>query len=85
MYTQKRSFIKFGLLAAAAFAPAAHSEITFNGFASFRATAADNDGTASTPFSSLKGGGDISFKDESLFAIQASSDLGEGFSATVSY
>ena len=31
----------------------------------------------------MKGDGDISFKDESLFALQASANLGEGLSATV--
>lgn len=59
-----------------------HAEIVFNGFASIRATAANSDETTS-PFDSLKGNGDISFKDESLFAIQARTDLGERLSATV--
>ena len=62
----------------------AFAEINFNGFASIRATAADSDG-GQTPFSFLKGDGDISFKDESLFAIQARADLGEGLSATVQF
>lgn len=72
-----------GVLAAAILTPAAHAELTFNGFASIRAVSADADGVQGTPFANLKGDGDISFKDESLFAIQASADLGEGLSATV--
>lgn len=75
--------VKYGILAAALLAPVANAEINFNGFASIRATAADADGPNGTPFSTLKGNGDLSFKDESLFALQASSDLGEGLSATV--
>lgn len=58
------------------------AEVTLNGFASIRATAADSD-NGTTPFSTLKGDGEVSFKDESLFAIQARADLGEGLSATV--
>jgi hypothetical protein len=61
-----------------------HADIRFNGFASIRATIADSDGSQS-PFSTLKGNGDISFKDESLFALQASADLGEGLSATAQF
>jgi len=60
----------------------AAADITFNGFASIRATAADSDG-GEPPFSTFKGDGDISFKDESLFALQARADLTEGLSATV--
>lgn len=75
--------IKVGILATTVLAPAAQAEITFNGFASIRATAADADGPSGSPSIALKGDGDISFKDESVFAIQASSDLGDGFSATV--
>ena len=60
----------------------AMAEINFNGFASIRATAADSDGNTS-PFPDLKGDGDISFQDESLFALQASAHLGDGLSATV--
>lgn len=60
---------------------ASHADITFNGFASIRATIADSDGTDS-PFTTFQGNGDISLKDESLFALQASADLGQGLSAT---
>lgn len=59
------------------------ADINFNGFASIRATAADADGPSGRPFSDLKGNGDFSFEDESLFAIQASADLGDGLSATI--
>jgi hypothetical protein len=61
-----------------------HADIKLNGFASIRATIADSDGSQS-PFSTLKGDGDISFKDESLFALQASADLGEGLTATAQF
>ncbi|RZM71866.1 hypothetical protein C3B51_22315 [Pseudoalteromonas rubra] len=59
-----------------------YAEIVFNGFASLRATAADSDGGA-PPFPTLHGDGDVSFSDESLFALQARADLSEGLSATV--
>lgn len=59
-----------------------YAELRFNGFASIRATAADSD-NGTPPFDRFKGDGDISFKDESLFAIQASADLSEGLTATV--
>jgi hypothetical protein len=62
----------------------AQADLTFNGFASIRATSLDSDGGTS-PFQSLKGDGDISFKDESLFALQARADLGDGLSATVQF
>lgn len=58
------------------------AEINFNGFASMRATAADSD-FGTSPYGRFKGNGDISFKDDSLFALQASADLTEGLSATV--
>jgi len=84
MNTFKWNPIKCGIFAAAALSPVANAaDINFNGFASIRATAADADGSANSPFTNLKGDGDISFKDDSLFAVQASSDLGEGLSATV--
>lgn len=67
------------LLSSAVFA-----DVRFNGFASVRATAVDSD-TGVSPFVINKGDGDISFKDDSLFALQASSDLGEGLSATVQF
>ncbi|ALU41800.1 hypothetical protein AT705_01995 [Pseudoalteromonas rubra] len=61
---------------------ASYADVVFNGFASLRATAADSDGGTS-PFETLEGDGDISFSDESLFALQARADLGGGLSATV--
>jgi len=58
------------------------AEIRFNGFASVHMTSVDTDG-GTGPFSQYGGDGDISFKEESLFALQASSYLSEGLSATV--
>ena len=77
-----KQLLKYSALPLAIFSGHAFADINFNGFASIRATAADSDGGTS-PFETLKGDGDISFKDESLFAIQASADLGEGLTATV--
>lgn len=70
------------LAVSACFSFNAQADLTFNGFASIRATSLDSD-TGASPFQKLKGDGDISFKDESLFALQARADLGEGLSATV--
>lgn len=61
--------------------PMAMADVQFNGFGSVRATQADSDGGTS-PYSFLEEG-DITFKGESLFALQARADLGEGLSATV--
>ncbi|NMP32847.1 hypothetical protein HII17_14920 [Thalassotalea sp. M1531] len=61
--------------------PYAVAEIQFNGFGSVRATYSESD-NGSAPFSYLDEG-DITFKGESLFALQARADLGEGLSATV--
>ena len=73
---------KYAIPLAFIYSSCAMAEINFNGFASIRATAADSDGGQS-PFGSLEGDGDVSFKDESLFALQASAGLGDGLSATV--
>ncbi len=54
----------------------AHAEVTFNGFANIVA------GQASSGDNLWGYDDDISFKPNSLFALQASSDLGEGLSAT---
>ncbi len=62
----------------------ASAEITLNGFASIRATVADSD-NGTSPFPTFKGNDDVSFKDESLFAVQARADLSEGLSATVQF
>ncbi|KZN59254.1 hypothetical protein N473_03600 [Pseudoalteromonas luteoviolacea CPMOR-1] len=69
-----------GALASCSFC--SYAEVVFNGFASLRATSADSDGGTSA-FPTHKADGDISFSDESLFALQARTDLGEGLSATI--
>lgn len=62
-------------------AMASHAELLFNGFGSVRVTTVSSEGDA--PYPVLPADGDVSFKEESLFAIQARTDLGEGFSVTV--
>ena len=54
----------------------AHAEVNFNGFANIVA------GQASSGDSQWGYDDDIDFKQDSLFALQASSDLGEGLSVT---
>jgi len=61
--------------------PCSFADISWNGFASIRASQANSDG-GTPPFSQFKEG-EISFKSESLFAIQGRADLTEGLSATV--
>lgn len=61
--------------------PASYADVKLNGFASIRASQANSDG-GKAPFGEFKEG-QISFKSESLFALQASADLTEGLSATV--
>lgn len=63
----------------------AQAEVNISGFASMRATALDSDIPLPEGhiYSDLKGNGDVSFKDESLFGLQMSADLTEGLSATV--
>lgn len=63
--------------------PQSFADITFNGFASIRASQINSDG-GSAPFGDFKDG-EISFKDESLFALQASADLTEGLTATIQF
>ncbi|WP_206483499.1 hypothetical protein [Thalassotalea sp. G2M2-11] len=63
------------------FIPSSFADITLNGFASIRGSQANSDGGLA-PFPEFKEG-EVSFKSESLFAIQARADLGEGLSATV--
>lgn len=77
-------FAAIPLAVSACFSFNAQADLTFNGFASIRATTLDSD-TGASPFQKLKGDGDISFKDESLFALQARADLGDGLSATVQF
>ncbi|MCO4797620.1 MAG: hypothetical protein KC484_00270 [Colwelliaceae bacterium] len=60
--------------------PQSFADITLNGFASIRATQVNSDG-GSAPFGFKEG--EITFKDESLFAIQARADLTEGLTATI--
>lgn len=64
------------MLCAALPATSAHAEVTFNGFANIVA------GQASSGDELWGYDDDISFKTDSLFALQASTDLGEGLSAT---
>ncbi|TRY31407.1 hypothetical protein [Aliiglaciecola sp. M165] len=60
----------------------AFAEVSINGFASIRATSSDQDGD--TPaHQGIEGNGELSFKDESLFALQARADMGDGLSATI--
>lgn len=82
MLTILKPIIYVGTVALLLMSELASAEVQLNGFASIRATAADSDGGVS-PFPTLKGDGEISFKDESLFALQATADLGEGLRATV--
>ncbi len=64
-------------------APASFADVTFNGFASIRASQANSDG-GTEPFPEFTEG-EISFKSESLFGLQARADLGEGLSATIQF
>lgn len=57
------------------------ADVQWNGFASIRGTSANSDGNTS-PFPEYSEG-EFSFKSESLFALQARTDLGDGLSATV--
>ncbi|MEW6990084.1 hypothetical protein AADZ91_05275 [Colwelliaceae bacterium 6441] len=61
--------------------PHSFADIAFNGFASIRASQASSD-NGLTPFPEFKEG-EIDFKGESLFGLQARADLGDGLSATI--
>ncbi len=63
------------------YAPFTLAEIQFNGFASMRASQLSSDG-GDTPYSAFTEG-QVSFKSESLFALQARADLGDNLSATL--
>lgn len=77
-----KSFRSLGLVLVTAVLPAtALAEITLNGFASIRGTSVSSDG-GQEPFPGFEEG-ELSFNPESLFALQAQADLGEGLSATV--
>ncbi|WP_017445360.1 porin [Gayadomonas joobiniege] len=65
------------ILAAAGFSASTLAEIRFNGFASIVAGKSISDNTGATGFDN-----DISFKNESIFALQAATDLQENLSAT---
>lgn len=58
-----------------------YAELVFNGFGSVRATNVSSEGES--PYPTLPEEGRTSFKEESLFAIQARADLGEDFSVTI--
>lgn len=58
-----------------------YADIQLNGFASIRATSVSSDG-GGEPYPNFSDG-ELSFKPESLFALQASADLGDKLSATV--
>lgn len=62
----------------------ANAELKFNGFGSVRGTYVDTD-SIKQPFADLPEDGEVSFKDESIFGIQARADLGDGLSATVQF
>ncbi len=84
-HTMKKSNIAYQSLALAValgcLPTSSFAEIQLNGFASIRGTSVSADG-GSEPFPGYEEG-NFSFKSESLFAIQARADLGEGLSATV--
>ncbi|MBU1437447.1 MAG: hypothetical protein KKF79_08770 [Gammaproteobacteria bacterium] len=61
--------------------PSVAAEVKLNGFASIRGTSVSSDGGLA-PYPNYEEG-ELSFKTESLFAIQASADLSEGLSATI--
>lgn len=77
-----KSFRSLGLVLVTALLPAtALAEVTLNGFASIRGTSVSSDGGLE-PFPGFEEG-ELSFNPESLFALQAQADLGEGLTATV--
>ena len=71
----KKSLLTLALTAALPFA-SAHAELTFNGFANIVA------GKTSSGDTLVGYDEDINFKEESLFALQTSADLGENLSMT---
>jgi hypothetical protein len=78
----KKSKLMLGLVVLPAlFSNAVHADITLNGFASIRGTSVSSDGGLE-PFPGFEEG-EITFNSESLFALQAQADLGEGLTATV--
>lgn len=77
----KRKLLLTSAVFAALFSQPLLAEVKLNGFASIRGTSVSTDGGLE-PFPGFEEG-ELSFKPESLFAIQAQADLGEGLSATV--
>jgi hypothetical protein len=61
----------------------AQAEVNINGFGSIRAGQMISTDGANPLLPDLYNDDDFTFEDESLFALQFSSDLGDGFSATV--
>ncbi|REL32056.1 porin [Thalassotalea euphylliae] len=76
----KARYLTMAIIATSPFSQAL-AQIDFNGFGSVRASYSDSDFGAD-PFRYLEEG-EVTFKGESLFALQARSELGEGLSATV--
>ncbi len=78
----RKSLRWLGMAMLPAFLPAAvHADITLNGFASIRGTSVSSDGGLE-PFPGFEEG-ELSFNPESLFALQAQADIGEGLTATI--
>ena len=81
MMTKLNRFKQLCLMAALSVPWYSQAEVKLNGFASVRATSASSDGGVE-PFPGFSEG-QVSLKPESLFALQASADLGENLSATI--
>lgn len=77
----KKNYLATAVSAAILLAPSAMAAVEFNGFGTVRATYSESDG-GEAPMSFLEEG-EVTFKGESLFAIQARAELAEGLSATV--
>jgi len=79
--TTDRRLLLGAALLAAIFPLKSFADVKLNGFASIRGTSVSSDGGLE-PYPGYSEG-ELSFKSESLFALQAQSDLGDGLSATV--
>jgi len=80
-YNPRQYWLIGPVLLTTLYLPSAVAEVKLNGFASIRGTSVSSDGGL-PPYPGYEEG-ELSFKTESLFAIQASADLSEGLSATV--
>ncbi|MFN6970079.1 MAG: hypothetical protein ACK4NN_04395 [Rheinheimera sp.] len=80
-YNPRQRWLVGSVLLSTLYLPSAVAEVKLNGFASIRGTSVSSDGGL-PPYPGYEEG-ELSFKSESLFAIQASADLSEGLSATV--